>query len=149
MLNEAETSVHILLADDDEEDCLLTEKALEKTGQDIKLSIVHDGEELLEYLRRQGEYANQEDLPRPHLILLDLNMPRKDGREALDEIKKDSGLCEIPVVVLTTSQANEDVQRLYELGANSFVTKPITFPDMVHAMTVLSSYWMGIVRLPE
>ena len=140
-------SVTILMADDDEEDCLLTREALAESRLLNDLRIVHDGEELLEYLRRRGRYANA-DAPRPGLILLDLNMPRKDGREALREIKADPALCAIPVVVLTTSQADEDIVRSYQLAASSYITKPVNFEGLVEVMRELGHYWFDIVDLP-
>ena len=108
---------------------------------------VKDGEELLEYLRRQGAFSKSET-PQPSLILLDLNMPRKDGREALREIKSDPKLRHIPVVVLTASRAEEDVVRSYEYGVNSFITKPVTFQGLVDAMKALGRYWFEVVELP-
>ena len=140
-------SVTILMADDDEEDCLLAREALAESRLLNELRFVHDGEELLEYLRHTGRYAHCE-APRPGLILLDLNMPRKDGREALREIKADPALCVIPVVVLTTSQADEDIIRSYQLAASSFITKPVNFDGLVELMRRLGQYWFDLVDLP-
>jgi CheY-like chemotaxis protein len=112
------------------------------------LHCVEDGEELMEYLRRQGRYVDQKDAPLPGLILLDLNMPRKDGREALKEIKADPELRRIPIVVLTTSKAEEDILRTYDLGVNSYVTKPVTFKSLVELVKVLGRYWFEVVELP-
>ena len=138
----------ILVAEDDPDDVMLMTDAFEESCLANQLHFVRDGDELLDYLRRQGKYADPALSPRPGLILLDLNMPRKDGREALEEIKSDPGLRQIPVVVLTTSRAEEDIHRTYDLGANSFITKPVTFTGLVETMNVLGSYWFGIVELP-
>jgi CheY-like chemotaxis protein len=138
----------ILLADDDPDDCVLAREALEESRLANELHTVGDGEELLAYLRRTDAYADPGSSPRPGLILLDLNMPRKDGREALREIKADPALRSIPVVVLTTSRAEEDVYRTYDLGVSSFVSKPVTFEGLVHVMKVLGRYWFEIVELP-
>jgi two-component system response regulator len=138
-------TVTILLADDDEDDRLLTRQALRDARLANDVQTVNDGVELLEYLKRRGRFAQA---PRPGLILLDLNMPRMDGREALEQIKQDPDLRSIPVVVLTTSKAEEDVVASYDLGVNSFITKPVTFPGLVDAMRVFSRYWVEIVDLP-
>ena len=142
-------SVTILYADDDPDDQLLVQEALEESRLLNELRLVSDGEELMDYLKRRGDYADPGSAPRPGLILLDLNMPRKDGREALAEIKADPELRKIPVVVLTTSQAEEDILRSYDLGVNSFVTKPVTFESMVDKLKALGRYWFEIVELPE
>jgi CheY-like chemotaxis protein len=138
----------ILLAEDDEEDMQMTLDALKehRLGNDVR--VTRDGEELMDYLRREGSYGNGADAPTPGLILLDLNMPKKDGREALAEIKSDAALRQIPVIVLTTSKAEEDVVRSYDLGVNSFITKPVTFAGLAEAMRVVSEYWFEIVELP-
>lgn len=140
--------ITILLADDDEEDRVMTEEALKESRLANNLRFVTDGEELTDYLFRRGTYAD-ENAPTPGLILLDLNMPKKDGREALAEIKSDPQLRQIPVVVLTTSKAEEDILRTYELGVNSFITKPVTFEGLVDAMAVFTHYWFEIVALPH
>ena len=140
--------ITILLADDDADDRLLTRDALAESRLANDLRFVEDGEELMQYLRRGGPYANPETSPRPGLILLDLNMPRKDGREALREIKSDPSLRHIPIVVLTTSKAEEDIYRTYDLGVNSFITKPVTFDGLVNVMRGLGRYWFEIVELP-
>lgn len=140
--------VLILLAEDDPDDRVLLRDALTEGRLVNDLRCVEDGEELMDYLHRRGRYAGKSAAPRPGLILLDLNMPRKDGREALKEIKADPGLRQIPVVVLTTSQAEEDIFRSYDLGANSFVTKPLTFKSLVDLMRTLGRYWLEIVELP-
>ncbi len=134
------------MADDDADDRMLTKEALEESRVLNDLRFVEDGEELMEYLNRRGKFA---DAPRPGLILLDLNMPRKDGREALKEIKADPHLRRIPVVVMTTSKAEEDVFRSYDLGASSFITKPVTFDRLVELMKTLGQYWVEFVELPE
>jgi two-component system response regulator len=140
--------ITILLADDDEDDRLMTRDALRDARLHNPLRTVIDGVELMEYLRREGEYADPKESPRPGMILLDLNMPRMDGREALRAIKGDPELRSIPVVVLTTSKAEEDVIRTYDLGVNSFITKPVTFLGLVEVMKVFSRYWLEIVDLP-
>lgn len=138
----------ILIAEDDLDDQLLTREALDESRIANVVYFVNDGQELLDYLRQQGPYA-QPPAVRPDLILLDLNMPRKDGREALAEIKADASLRSIPVVILTTSKADEEVQRAYDLGANSFIVKPVSFDGLVNAVRVLTQYWFSIVRLPH
>lgn len=141
-------AIIILLADDDEDDRMLAKDALQESRLANDLYTVEDGEELLDYLHRRGSYADPASSPRPGLILLDLNMPRKDGREALKEIKADPSLRQIPVVVMTTSKAEEDIYRTYDLGANSFITKPVMFESLVRVMKDLSTYWFEIVELP-
>ena len=141
-------SLVILMVDDDEEDRMLTKDALIESRVPGDLRFATDGEELLDYLRHRGRYSPPHDPPRPGLILLDLNMPRKDGREALREIKTDPDLRTIPVIVLSTSRAREDIERCYNLGANSFITKPATFSSLVHAMGALGHYWADVVQLP-
>jgi len=140
--------ITILLADDDEEDLLMSREALEQSRLGNELRSVLDGEELMDYLFRRGRYVDPAESPTPGLILLDLNMPRKDGREALAEIKADPALRKIPVIVLTTSRAEEDVFRAYDLGVSSFITKPVTFDGLLEAMRILSQYWFEIVELP-
>ena len=138
----------LLLAEDDPDDCLLVRQALEKSPPINDLRCVEDGEELLDYLRRRGKFADPKQSPRPGLILLDLNMPRKDGREALREIKSDPKLRAIPIVVLTTSKSEEDVTRAYNLGVNSYITKPVRFAALVEVMQAIGKYWFEIVELP-
>ncbi len=140
--------VTILMADDDADDRDFTRTAMQESRLVNELRCVEDGEELLDYLLRRGRYTDPKDSPRPGLILLDLNMPRKDGREALREIKSDPGLKHIPIVVLTTSKAEEDVLRSYNLGANCFITKPVTFEGLVEVVKVLDKHWLQIVELP-
>lgn len=144
----ARKPITILLADDDEDDRVLARDALADSRLANDLRTVEDGEELMDYLLRRGRYAAPEVSPRPGLILLDLNMPKMDGREALREIKSHASLRRIPVVVLTTSQAEEDIYKTYDLGANSFVTKPVMFDSLVKVMKDLGKYWFEIVELP-
>jgi CheY-like chemotaxis protein len=139
----------ILMADDDEDDRLLAKKAWSQSKLKNELHFVEDGVELLDYLHQRGAYAKPGSAPAPGLILLDLNMPRMDGREALQEIRKDARLRHIPVVVLTTSKAEEDVVRMYDLGVNSFITKPVTFDGLVNVVRTLGEYWIQIVRVPR
>jgi len=141
-------SITILLADDDADDRMMASDALEESRLANDLRCVEDGEELMDYLHRRGKYAPPNEAPRPGLILLDLNMPRKDGREALKEIKADPELRSIPVIVLTTSKAEEDIYRTYDLGVNSFITKPVNFESLVAVMKALGKYWFEIVELP-
>ncbi|HTL59553.1 MAG TPA: response regulator [Candidatus Limnocylindrales bacterium] len=138
----------ILMADDDDDDRLLARDALAESQLDGSLHFVENGEDLLDYLWRRGKYEAPGEAPRPGLILLDLNMPRKDGREALREIKSDPELRRIPVVVLTTSKADTDIGAIYELGANSFISKPFQFEALVNVMKVLGQYWFKTVELP-
>jgi CheY-like chemotaxis protein len=134
------------MAEDDADDRLLVQDAMSECRWEGELHFVENGEELMDYLHRQGKYANGH-APRPGLILLDLNMPRKDGREALREIKSSADLRRIPVVVLTTSKADTDIGSIYELGANSFIAKPVQFESLVNVMRVLSQYWFKTVEL--
>lgn len=138
----------ILMADDDDDDFVLTKKALKKAKLLNTLHRVKDGQELIDYLHHREGYEDTEKFERPGVILLDLNMPRKDGREALKEIKSDPELSSIPVVVFTTSKAEEDVYRTYQLGVNSFITKPVTFDSLINVMQALGKYWFEIVELP-
>lgn len=140
--------VPILMAEDDEDDRLLTIEAFEESRLLNKLYIVEDGEELLDFLHHRGAYTDLTTSPRPGIILLDLNMPKKDGREALKEIKADSNLCLIPVVVLTTSKEEEDIYTSYQLGISSFIVKPVTFEGLIAVIQGLSRYWFEIVELP-
>jgi len=141
--------ITILVAEDDEDDRLLMQDALEENRLANDLHFVTDGEELMDYLLHRGNYSDPKTAPRPSLILLDLNMPRKDGREALKEIKSDPDLRQIPVVVLTTSKAEEDILRTYDLGVSSFIAKPVVFESMVQIMRMLGTYWFEIVELPD
>ena len=141
--------ITILLADDDPDDRQLTRDAFAQNRLANELHTVEDGEELLDYLHRRGKYENLSGKALPGLILLDLNMPRKDGREALKEMKEDPILRRIPIVVLTTSKAEEDILRSYDLGVNSYVTKPVTFKSLVELIKVLGQYWFEVVELPK
>lgn len=141
--------IRIVMAEDDLEDQQLTREALAESRLRNPIDFVVDGQELLEYLRQQGRYAHCAGQELPGLILLDLNMPRMDGREALREIKADPKLRQIPVVVLTTSKAEEDILRSYEIGVNSFIVKPVSFTGLVEVMRGLARYWFEIVRLPN
>jgi CheY-like chemotaxis protein len=140
--------ITILIADDDEDDRLLVNHALKQSRLYNNVRFVEDGEALLDYLYQRGPYGAPGAAPRPGLILLDLNMPKKSGPEALQEIKADPNLRTIPIVVLTTSKADEEIYRSYDMGANSFITKPVTFAAMVEIMNVVTSYWFSIVELP-
>jgi len=138
----------ILMAEDDPEDRELTQEAMDEARLANELRFVEDGEQLMDYLHRRGDYADPASSPRPGLILLDLNMPKKDGREALKEIKADPELRRIPVVVLTSSKAEEDVLRSYELGVSSYITKPVRFEELVDVMSTLGKYWFEVAVLP-
>jgi CheY-like chemotaxis protein len=140
--------VTILMADDDPDDRLLMEDAFAEIRLENPLDFVVDGIELMDYLHRRGGYAHLAESPLPGLILLDLNMPRKNGREALDEIKRDEKLRKIPIVILTTSKAEEDLLASYNLGANSFIVKPVTFDKLVEVIRAVTDYWLCIVTLP-
>ncbi len=136
------------MADDDEDDRLLTQDALAESRVLNELHFVEDGVELLEYLERKGKFEDKAVSPRPGLILLDLNMPRMDGREALEAIKGNPNLKGIPVVILTTSKQEEDMVKGYNLGAASYITKPVTFDGLVDLMKTLGKYWVEFVELP-
>jgi CheY-like chemotaxis protein len=140
--------VAILLAEDDPDDQYLINEALEENQLNTRLYIVSDGEELLDYLNRRGKYEDSQKWPMPSLILLDLNMPRKDGREALREIKADPKLRHIPVVALTTSKAEEDIANTYDSGISGYITKPISFTGLRDVMKAIDLYWLQISRLP-
>lgn len=139
----------ILLADDDPDDWILMKSAMQETGIAIDLHMVIDGEELMDYLKCRGRYEDQSLAPEPNLILLDLNMPRKDGREALAEIKADQTLKRIPIVVFTTSREDQDIIRCYELGASSYLTKPCSFGGTLDIAQTICKYWLQIVELPS
>lgn len=142
------SSIVILIADDDADDRAMTREAVAETDLRNPVHFVEDGEVLMDYLHHQGRFAGVALAPRPAIILLDLNMPRKDGREALAEIKADPALRQIPVVVLTTSRAAEDISRSYDLGASSFISKPETFDGLVSVVRTLGKYWLETVNLP-
>ena len=141
--------VTILMADDDPDDRQMAKEAFEESLLTNDLRFVHDGEELMDYLQRRGKFADPASSPRPGLILLDLNMPRKDGREALAEIKADPKLRAIRVVILTTSKAEEDILRTYSLSAASYITKPVTFDGLLDVVRTIGKYWLEIVELPD
>lgn len=141
-------SIIILIADDDPEDRLLVKDAFAENHLANDLRFVKDGEQLMDYLYRRGSYSDPARAPRPDMILLDLNMPKKDGRKALQEIKGDLTLRQIPVVVLTTSRAEEDIFRSYDLGVSSFITKPVTFTALIETVKTFGKYWFDIVELP-
>jgi CheY-like chemotaxis protein len=142
------TPITILVADDDADDRLMILEAFEESRVANRVDFVVDGEELLQYLRREGAFARLAAEPYPGVVLLDLNMPKKDGREALRDMKLDPALCRIPIVVLTTSRAEEDIVRTYGLGVSSFITKPVTFEGLVDALRIICRYWIEIVSLP-
>lgn len=137
----------ILMADDDEDDRMMTEQAMRKNRLANEIKFVVDGEDLLDYLCHKGKY-NEENSPVPDLILLDLNMPKKNGMEALKEIKANKKLKWIPVIVLTTSSAEEDIIKSYDLGVSSFITKPVTFEGLVKVVKEIDNYWFEVVKLP-
>lgn len=139
-------AIRILMAEDDSQDQFLVKKAFTQSRCLNSIDIVQDGEELLAFLRKEGEYA---EATRPDLILLDLNMPLKDGREALKDIKADPELRAIPIVVLTTSGEDEDIVRSYNLGVSSYIQKPVTFEKLAEMIELLGKYWVGIVKLPH
>lgn len=147
-MSRASKPITILYADDDPEDRMLIQEAWEQNRLANELHFVEDGEELINYLRRRGKYEELKATPLPDLILLDLNMPKKDGREALQELKADRRLRLIPVVVLTTSKAEEDILKAYDLGVSSFIQKPVTFQSLVDLVLTFSKYWFEVVELP-
>jgi CheY-like chemotaxis protein len=141
--------IEILIADDDAEDRMLVIDALKESRLNNNVQEVENGEELLQFLLNKGKYSDKKKFPTPGIILLDLNMPKKDGREALKEIKENKKLRKIPIIVLTTSKAEEDILKTYDLGVSSYITKPVTFSSMVDVMKTLNKYWFEIVDLPE
>jgi CheY-like chemotaxis protein len=148
-MTDARKPIVILLADDDPEDRTLAREALAESRLANDLREVENGEQLLQYLRRQDRYSDPADSPTPGVILVDLNMPRKDGLAAITEIKRDASFRHIPVVVLTTSNADADIVRSYDLGVNSYITKPVTFDGLVEVMRGFGRYWFEIVELPS
>lgn len=147
-MNKPAKALTILMADDDEDDRILAQDAMKESRVLNELHFVEDGVELLAYLNGEDKYADRDTYPLPGLILLDLNMPKKDGREALSDIKKNPALRRIPVVILTTSKAEEDMLRGYDLGAASYITKPVTFDSLVELMKALGKYWVEFVETP-
>lgn len=147
-MGEQSRAIKVLMAEDDADDRMLAKEAWDESKLYNELEFVEDGEQLMDYLRGQGRFSHLAGKPLPGLILLDLNMPRKDGREALKEIKGDPRLRRIPVVVLTTSRAEEDICRSYDLGVNSFVVKPVSFDGLVDVIRGLARYWFETVELP-
>jgi CheY-like chemotaxis protein len=141
--------ITILFADDDPDDRMLVQDAFEEGQLGNELHIVEDGEEIMDYLHRRGRFAALAGAPLPGIILLDMNMPKKTGREVIREIKADPHLRHIPIVVLTTSRTEEDIKRAYDLGVSSFIVKPVAFEALVEAIKVLSHYWFGVVELPR
>ena len=148
-MNSLRQPITILMADDDPDDRLMTQEAFAECRLRNPLKFVTDGEELLDYLHRRPPYDDDQAYPMPGLVLLDLNMPRKDGREVLREIKADPQLQSIPVVILTTSKAEEDVVRSYKDGVNSFISKPVTFAALIDVVQTLGKYWLQVVDLPS
>ncbi len=148
-LQPAKRKLVVLMVDDDDDDYLLTKRALNGTRLSKGFRRVCDGEEMLDYLHRRGRYSGDPAAERPDVILLDLNMPRMDGRQALEALKSSQSLKDIPVVVFSTSKAEEDILRTYQLGVNSFITKPVTFDGLVAIMNNLGTYWFEVVELPR
>ena len=142
---DGKSPIEVLLVEDDPGDVLMTQEAFEEHKLRNRLTVVSDGAEALQYLRKEGEYAGAVS---PDLILLDLNLPRRDGREVLAEIKKDDELCRIPVVVLTTSAADEDILRSYQLHANAYVTKPVDFERFIAVVKQIDEFFVSVVKLP-
>jgi CheY-like chemotaxis protein len=142
-------TISILVADDDEDDRMMIKEAFHEARLMNDLHFVEDGVELMDYLYYRGKFEEREKSQLPGLILLDLNMPRKNGRDALREIKEDPELRKIPVVVLTTSSSEDDIQNTYGLGVSSYITKPVTFSGLVQVLSSLQAYWLNIVQLPS
>ncbi len=138
--------IEILLVEDNPGDVELTREALDTAKVANRLHVVDDGADAVDFLFRRGKYA---DAPRPDIILLDLNLPKKDGRQVLSEIKAEPSLAQIPVVVLTTSQAEEDIIRAYQLHANCYVTKPVDFNQFLHIVSTIEEFWLSVVKLPK
>lgn len=147
-MSEKRNMVTVLMADDDPDDCLLVKDAFAECGLYCNINFVYDGVELFNYLNQRGQYDDPDTSPFPNLILLDLNMPKKDGREALKEIKRNSSFRSIPVIILTTSISDNDISSAYELGAASYLIKPDSFERLVHLIKCLGHYWFDCVKLP-
>jgi CheY-like chemotaxis protein len=141
--------ITILMADDDADDRLMTKEAFEASQLANDLRFVEDGVQLMDYLNQRGAYSDPALAPRPGIILLDLNMPKKDGREVLAEIRANPAFRAIRVIVMTTSKAEEDIYRTYNLGAASYITKPVTFEALVEVIRALGKYWLEIVELDD
>ncbi|MDX8386682.1 MAG: response regulator [Gallionella sp.] len=139
----------ILIAEDDEDDIALAREAAQETHLSTDLHFVKDGQELMDYLKHASAYTDLDSSPRPCMILLDLNMPRKDGRQALKEIKSDPAIKDIPVIIFTTSTAASDINQAYEIGANSYLVKPVSYTGLVEVMEHLKSFWLELVELPN
>jgi len=148
-MTDAKRSPVILMADDDADDRFLVQEALTEAGVTHDLRFAEDGRALLEYLTHRGKYTDRKKAPRPELILLDLNMPLKDGREVLADIRADASLRRIPVIVFTTSKADTDIRQMYDLGANSFITKPAGFKELVTLMKKVAEYWFQTAHIPD
>lgn len=142
-------AVPVLLVEDDDDDVRLTQRAFDKGKIMNELYVVHDGEEAMDFLEHRGKYTDPEQAPEPGIILLDLNMPRMNGREVLKKIKSDKSLRHIPVVVLTTSDQEKDIHDCYEDGANTFITKPVEFGKFLDAVITMGRYWLCIAKLPN
>lgn len=142
-------SINLLIADDDPDDRMMTQAALEESYLLNNLYFVENGQELMDFLKRRGKYTDPATSPRPDLVLLDLNMPRKDGREALMEIKADPELRSIPIIVLTTSKSEQDILKSYDLGVNCFISKPVLFEELIEVVRSIGQYWFDIVKLPN
>lgn len=147
-MNKINSKISLLMADDDHDDQILLQEALKENNISNSICFVENGEELIEFLNKTGKFEG-EDCFTPGLILLDLNMPKMDGRSALKLIKADPELRKIPIVVLTTSRADTDILECYDLGVNSFISKPVNFQDLVEVTKEISNYWLGTVSLPE
>ncbi len=147
-MNDKSKSLIILMADDDPDDRLMVEEAFEENHMAYDLRFVYNGQELMDYLNGTGRFSGFGQLPRPDLIILDVNMPKKDGFEALQEIKTDRQLCSIPVIIFTSSRSDEDIIRSYNLGVNSFINKPVSFKELVELIGAFGKYWFEIVLLP-
>jgi len=148
-MKSADQRINILIADDDPDDRLLIKECLREARVCNDIVFVEDGVELMDYLLKRDKYANRPDDFMPGLILLDLNMPRKDGREALKEIRTNPELRRIPVIALTTSKEEEDIYRTYDLGVSSYITKPVSFDEFVQTLSTVTAYWLRIVRIPK
>ena len=148
MIEHRKKKTVLLMADDDEDDCMLVQDAVREVFQSEDFRCLCDGQELMSYLLHQGIYADPETSPLPDLILLDLNMPRKDGRQALQEIKGHPLLKAIPILIFSTSQEQEEIELCYKLGANSYLIKPVSFDKLVEIVRCMSNYWFNIASLP-